>query len=82
MRPVFDDSQPTAVNQYSFQQCLMSGTQSQFFSKMLGKQHVTVTRLATPSRRRPFSECNKGNRRMTTRRLYDVIQIITPELTS
>ena len=27
------------------------------------EQHDTGTRLATPSRRRPFSECNKGNRR-------------------
>ena len=27
------------------------------------EQHDTGTRLATPSPRRPFSECNKGNRR-------------------
>ena len=27
------------------------------------EQHDTGTRLAMPTRRRPFSECNKGNRR-------------------
>ena len=27
------------------------------------EQHDTGTRLATPTRRRPSSECNKGNRR-------------------
>ena len=27
------------------------------------EQHDAGTRLATPTRRRPFSECNKGNRR-------------------
>ena len=50
------------ANQNSFEQCLMWGIQSQFFPKILLKQHDTGTRLAMPSCRHPFSKYNKGNR--------------------
>ena len=63
IRPVFDDSLGSKF--INFEQCLMSGVQSQFFPMILGKQHDTGTQylLTTLSRRHPISECNKGNRR-------------------
>ena len=54
------------TNLHYVKQCALCVSLSQHVPKILGTQRDAGTRLATVLRRRPFSACNKGNRR----RLY------------
>ena len=52
-----------ATNQRYVKQCALCVSLSEHVPKILGTQRDAGTRLATALRKRPFSACNKGNRR-------------------